>query len=315
MGEIKNPHDKIYKRSLGRKEVMAEFLGLALPKKVLEKLDLESLRREHESYVDESMTEYFTDLLYTLKLQEGQNAKIFFLLEHKSTPERGTALQVLKYMTNVWSEEYDGKKLPLIIPIVFYHGTKKWNAPLGVDGLIEGDIYWASEQIPQFKYYLYCLQDVIRFLPEMTISRLRVYIKALWANQAKNYEEFKGRLEDYVKELKQVDQKESWMWAAYLKITLIYILETADYDKKEIIDVVKKEIPERSDEVVTVADQLRHEGAASTLERLLENKFSRTLSKEFKNQLYKADQSKLNEIIDNIFEIEDLETVKEMLDS
>ena len=104
------------------------------------------------------------------------------------------------------------------------------------------------------------------------------------------------------------------MWAAYLKITLIYILETADYDKKEIIDVVKKEIPERSDEVMTVADQLRHEGAASTLERLLENKFSRNLPEELKNRLYKAEQNKLNNIIDNIFEIEDLETVQDILD-
>ena len=65
---------------------------------------------------------------------------------------------------------------------------------------------------------------------------------------------------------------------------------------------------------MTVADQLRHEGAASNLERLLENKFSRNLPKEIKNKLYKADQKKLNEITDNIFEIEDLETINEMLD-
>ena len=40
MEKMKNPHDKIYKRSLGQPEVMREFLELTLPGEIKEILDL-----------------------------------------------------------------------------------------------------------------------------------------------------------------------------------------------------------------------------------------------------------------------------------
>ena len=78
---------------------------------------------------------------------------------------------------------------------------KDWNVSRGIKGLIEGDISWAEDAVPEFNYYLYQLEDLVESLPEMTVSRLKIYIKALRVSRAGNDEEFYDRLVDYAREL------------------------------------------------------------------------------------------------------------------
>jgi hypothetical protein len=51
-------------------------------------------------------------------------------MEHKSHPEADSLIQVLKYMYLEWQKDTDQKKpLRVIIPLIFYHGEKKWTVP------------------------------------------------------------------------------------------------------------------------------------------------------------------------------------------
>ncbi|RKD25809.1 hypothetical protein BEP19_02405 [Ammoniphilus oxalaticus] len=55
---------------------------------------------------------------------------IYFLFEHKSYTSRETAFQLLKYMIEIWeakSKKEDMSELPMIIPLVIYHGKGDWN--------------------------------------------------------------------------------------------------------------------------------------------------------------------------------------------
>ena len=50
------------------------------------------------------------------------------LLEHKRTPQRLTAFQLLRYMVHIWENtaQDEGQGLPPIIPVVVYQGDSPW---------------------------------------------------------------------------------------------------------------------------------------------------------------------------------------------
>ena len=81
------------------------------------------------------------DALFRVRLKGGQDARVYVLLEHKSKVDPATPLQVAKYMLNIWARELEktrgAGKLPMILPVVFYHGSGAWTAPLSLAEMIE----------------------------------------------------------------------------------------------------------------------------------------------------------------------------------
>jgi hypothetical protein len=64
------------------------------------------------------------NLFYRIGLA-GTAAYVYFLFEHKSHPYRFIHVQVLKYIKPVW-EDRRGRGLPVVVPVVVYHGRKPW---------------------------------------------------------------------------------------------------------------------------------------------------------------------------------------------
>gem|GEM_PF-6016895 len=109
-------------------------------------LELDKLTLQPGNYVDERLQRHMSDILYEAPLipsaeedeedsAEKKNSKklsatIYFLLEHKSTPEDEVPFQLLRYMYERWTaDKKDGKPITPIIPIVFYHGERDWEIP------------------------------------------------------------------------------------------------------------------------------------------------------------------------------------------
>ena len=158
MKKTSTPHDTFFKRSFSRIEVAAEFIRHYLPASVVGLLDLTRLTLEKDSFVDARLRRHFSDLLFRVGLKGGGEAYIFILLEHKSAPEEWVSLQLLRYLTQVWEQlRRDGsERLPLIIPVVCYHGAAPWRvsrrfrnlfAPIAV-------MRQLRQYLPDFTYYL-----------------------------------------------------------------------------------------------------------------------------------------------------------------
>jgi len=67
-------------------------------------------------------------------------------------------VQLLGYITDIWElHENQSKedKLPLIIPILIYHGRKKWFFGDQLSELIEDIPDSISDYIPDYKYLVY----------------------------------------------------------------------------------------------------------------------------------------------------------------
>ena len=73
-------------------------------------------------------------------------------------------LQLLKYMLRIWKlkKEQGIKKLPLIVPLLIYHGRTEWNVGLRLSDIIEEVPSEAKEYLPDFKYVLFDLSQYSR---------------------------------------------------------------------------------------------------------------------------------------------------------
>lgn len=162
-GNLTNPHDKFFKEIFGKPELAADFVRNYLPPAIVNSLDLASLEVQKESFLDEKLEESFADLIYRVRLRNSQEtAFVCLLFEHKSSPDKWVALQILAYLLKFWErlKAQKARTLPLIFPVLFYHGEAKWNYEASFSALFdrqnltpEAFAEW-QPYTPNFSYYL-----------------------------------------------------------------------------------------------------------------------------------------------------------------
>ncbi|MFP4479986.1 MAG: Rpn family recombination-promoting nuclease/putative transposase [Desulfohalobiaceae bacterium] len=125
------PHEGLFLKIFQNLDNARHFLKQHISEDIQKRLDLDTLRLKHTTYVDEKLKKHYSDLVFSVQLigHESQFARIYLLFEHKSSPDPLTGVQILKYMALQWLELQeqhmlvDGK-LPPIIPIVIYQGQE-----------------------------------------------------------------------------------------------------------------------------------------------------------------------------------------------
>ncbi len=119
-------------------------------------LNLDALALEEGSYIDEQLRDHLTDVLYEIPLHSGKPASIYCLFEHKSNPAYEIHLQILRYMYERWQADKKAGISPRpILPLVFYHGTRKWTIPtefIARFGAIDPVFH---PYIPNFRYIFF----------------------------------------------------------------------------------------------------------------------------------------------------------------
>ena len=144
--KIPNPHDRFFRAAMKNHLLAEEFFKANLPPKILEALDLESLRLLETSFIEENLKEERSDVLFECKIQE-EKAALYILIEHQSTPAKDLPFRLFKYifgvMDNYTKEKEVTDHLPLVYPMVFYNGEASpypysldifdlWKDPLGM---------------------------------------------------------------------------------------------------------------------------------------------------------------------------------------
>lgn len=91
-------------------------------------------------------------------MKRGGAAYVYLLFEHKSRPEQLVAFQLLRYKVEIWEPlaRRKVKKLPPIIPLVIYHGQRRWRVPRNFGALIEwGEAEQALRKyVDEFEHHL-----------------------------------------------------------------------------------------------------------------------------------------------------------------
>jgi len=127
---VNNEHDKLFKDLLSDNEETRKFINKFL--KLEEPIKENELELYNSSYITTEYKSKEADVVYKKKNQD-----IYFLIEHQSTIDISMPYRIKNYVIEILRTAVDKSKIhqkgyeyPLVIPIVLYTGSKKWNAKL-----------------------------------------------------------------------------------------------------------------------------------------------------------------------------------------
>ncbi len=229
---------------------------------------------------------YQSDILIRTKICASP-VLVYILVEHKSYPYRWTMLRLLAYMVRIWEKERAQnkrrKKLPPIIPVIFYHGSRQWKPPLDFSSYVELGEELGS-YIPGFRAVMFNLQQ---------FGDTDLHGAVLFRATMKIFKYAITRLRPHLSEILQevstlpFDERHK----AFLKVLLEYIIQVGkDIEPSDVEEELRRAGLEDTREVyMTLAEQFIAKGKnEGKLEGKLEGQilakqqvFLRLLEKKF----------------------------------
>jgi predicted transposase/invertase (TIGR01784 family) len=324
--KVQNPHDMFFRSIFANLEVSQNFLMETLPESILKTIDLNNLELQNGTYISKKLKETRSDLLFrtTINHKEGY---LYLLFEHKSYLDKNVGLQLLNYQVSIWNQKIkneNAKHIPVIIPMVIYHGKQDWKLGNALDTMIQ-DYDELSDDvkkgIPNFHYHVY---DLNRFSDEEIINGSLYYVATSIMKHVNRQDPqalFEA-LKRVAKALNGMNEKDTAM--EYFETCLRYVYEIVpefSYDNANMLQKYVEQIfPEGSEVAMTLAEVLREEGVAKgeikTLIKmaikLLTQKFG-VMPAEYSEAITKLDSTNLEILIDGIKGFEDLDDVKKFL--
>ncbi|TSJ81108.1 MAG: Rpn family recombination-promoting nuclease/putative transposase [Candidatus Cardinium sp.] len=252
-------HDALVKKILTQQEAAQEFLAHYLPSEVKEKLDLTRITIERESYVEHKLRKSLSDLVYSVRTKDNDQAFVYILIEAEVKPNYWIALKLWQYMLRLCErhKKKDKDKLPLIIPILFYHGSRPFNAPKNLWALFSDPKL--AKQLMGGDYKLVDLQSMSDddIKQKQYVGMLEYVMKHIYQRDMLNlWEEFLQNFKPYI----LLDKEKGYI---YIKNFLWYTDSKLPEDKQQDLErIIDQHLPEQDKEDImrTIAQKYREEG-------------------------------------------------------
>lgn len=246
------PHDATFRQFLTQPDIARDFMQLHLPAELRAICDLSTLKLESGSFVEDDLRQYFSDVLYSLKTSAG-DGYIHVLIEHQSTPDRHMAFRLIRYAVAAMQRhlETGHKKLPLVIPVLFYTG-KRSPYPYSTRWFDEFDDPTLAERLYGSAFPLV---DVT-VMPDDEIMTHRS-MAALTLLQKHIHQRDIATLTDRLATLLMADYLSSPQVTALIHY-LLQAGESADYEA--FVRELAQRVPQHGDALMTIAQQLEQKG-------------------------------------------------------
>jgi len=285
---VPHPHDVFVRDFLADLDQARDFFRLLLPPAFQAEFDLDALRAEPTSLIDETLNELQSDLLFSLTTHAGEPRQLYLLFEHKSYLDAGLLTQLLGYLGRLYGKQ--PHRTP-ILPLVLYHGA----APFTLARRFGDEFALTAEQqallrpyLPDFTYLLYDLSDWRP--PSEPPLALQVFLEAL-RSAASGDPERTRRLLDLAVRL--YGERNG---ARIVHALLTYLFHVTPLAPDTVRDLLTHSRPELENAMLTAAQQLyergHREGEAKLLREQLEYKFG-ALPKRIQQRLAEADEADL----------------------
>ncbi|MEM7586688.1 MAG: Rpn family recombination-promoting nuclease/putative transposase [Acidobacteriota bacterium] len=138
------PHDGSYRRLFSHARMVEDLMRRYVDPSWIDRLDFSTLELVPAHYVSEELEQRESDVVWRLRYApDGEWFYVYLLIEFQSRVARFMAVRVLAYIMLLYQDlilrqQLTGsRKLPPVLPIVLYNGTRRWTAPLQVSELIE----------------------------------------------------------------------------------------------------------------------------------------------------------------------------------
>lgn len=264
MEKVPNPHDKFIKEILGSKEIARDFLKNYIPENVRDLINLDDIRISKDSFIEKANREYRSDLLYEVGIGD-ETGYVYFLFEHKSYSDKKTVLQLLNYMLKIWNlhwRQSPGDPLPIIIPVLIYHGTEKWKYGADLHSHVSCPKEELKVYVPDFQFIL----DDLTVLTEEELKGLELLRAAIMMLKYIKRTDFVPRLKKILRLLKSA--MESRLEEDWFIVFIQYIFSVRDdLQPEELKKLVEKNISaDKGGELMSIAEQLMEKGRKEGIE-------------------------------------------------
>ena len=252
---LTNPHDRFFAQIFSDRQNAVDFLGHYLPPPVLKLMDLGSVEIAKDSFVDENLRGAVSGMLYRVQVA-GNPAYVYLLFEHKSYSDPLTGFQLLKYMTRIWDlhlKQYGVKTLPLIIPLVIYHGARKWKGGESLGRLVSCPDEALKAYVPDFRFFLY---DLSSYSDEEIRGEVLLRVSLLVLKYVFR-KDLRGKIEGILCLLGDLAGRQSGI--EYLEVLIRYLAEGADKLSREDLLKAVSQIPKGDRIMTSIAQQWKKE--------------------------------------------------------
>ena len=244
------PHDTFFKEILVLPGAGAALLKERLAPELVARLRLDTVEPAPGDYIDCE-----SDVLLRAKTVEGEDVLVYVLIEHKSAPEKWVALQLLRYLSRIyerWHTAHPRKDLPLVVPMVVYHGEDPWNAPATFGGLLAG----RKPATPMHLDFGIELVNVGK-IPDEALSEHPLLSRSMYLLKYGPRTRARVTVVELVVVLRFIREENREFFARAFRYTVN--VSPAEHEA-EIFEEVRRVIPEEEVVYRTVADELRDQG-------------------------------------------------------
>lgn len=236
-------------------QVAKEFLQQYLPETIKNKINFETLQLQKDTFVDEQYKSYLVDLLYMVEIQ-GQKGYVYLLFEHLSNPDKIIPFRILKYVIQIMDQhltQNKSKTLPVVFPIIFYTGSRKYIHSKNIFDLFEDEKQLAKNvYLRPFHFISVHEIDDNELIQSFRLAILIKTFKNSFANAIE-------LVKIITPELMKAEQNED---IKLINVVVKYVSETRNIkNKKEFYDVLLSNLSKNTGEkIMTIAEMFRQEG-------------------------------------------------------
>ena len=152
-------HDSSYKFLFSNPELVRDLIMGFIPDDWLHSLDYATLEKVPGSYISDDFQQREDDIVWRVKVG-GDWLYLYLLIEFQSSVDKYMALRMMVYVGLLYQdlikrgEVLTDGRLPPILPIVLYNGSKRWTAVTDIADLIPAVPGLVEQFKPKLKYLL-----------------------------------------------------------------------------------------------------------------------------------------------------------------
>lgn len=246
------PHDAVFKTFLHHPETARDFLEIHLPTCLQKLCDFNTLKLESESFIEADLRSCYSDVLWSLHTRDG-DGYVYVVIEHQSSADPHMAFRLLRYAMTAMQRHLDAghKELPLVIPMLFYHGNRS-PYPYSLCWL---DAFADPVAARQLYASAFPLVDITVVPDDEILTHRRMALLELMQKYIRQ-RDLMGLVEQLATLLLTGCANDTQLQAMFN-----YILQSGDASRfNEFMQEMAQRIPQHKERLMTIAERLRLEG-------------------------------------------------------
>lgn len=253
---IVKAHDQFFKTLMADQRVAQEFFEAHLPKDLREVVDLHCVELQPTSYFDGLRSEHISDLVFRTKIHN-ETAYIHLAVEHQSSFDPLMPFRMEQYrcliIDQYIKQHPNTKTIPLVIPLVLYHGTVPWTSSIDIKDLIDAPA--ALIDLYAFKPFLLIDLNTIddaELKERLWSDVMELALKHILKNDVLPY------VKNMLSIFKQLEQRGD---RALVETVLVYLLDRGEMDEENFLHLIQNELsPELGEKIMTASERLIAKG-------------------------------------------------------